>query len=77
MDDLLFLSHRIPYPPNKGDKLRSYHVLKHLATRYRVHVGTFVDDPADRQYVDAIRALAGGDTLCLSLSPRLALFHED
>ena len=24
------LAHRIPYPPNKGDKVRSYHLLKHL-----------------------------------------------
>ncbi len=57
MDDLLFLAHRIPYPPNKGDKLRSYHVLKHLAKRYRVHVGTFVDDPADWQHVDTVKAV--------------------
>ena len=72
MDDLLFLAHRIPYPPNKGDKLRSYHVLKHLAKRYRVHVGTFVDDPADWQHVDTIKQLAGGETMCLPLSPRRA-----
>ena len=31
--DLLLLIHRIPYPPNKGDKIRSYHLLKHLAQR--------------------------------------------
>ena len=72
MDDLLFLAHRIPYPPNKGDKLRSYHVLKHLATRYRVHVGAFVDDPDDWRHVETIRSLAGGETLCLPLSPRAA-----
>ena len=72
MDDLLFLAHRIPYPPNKGDKLRSYHVLKHLAKRYRVHVGTFVDDPSDWQHVDTVKALGGGETLCLPLSPRAA-----
>ncbi len=27
METLLFLSHRLPYPPNKGDKVRSYHLL--------------------------------------------------
>ncbi len=72
MDDLLFLAHRIPYPPNKGDKLRSYHVLKHLAKRYRVHVGTFVDDPDDWQHVATVKALCGGEVLCLPLSPRAA-----
>jgi sugar transferase (PEP-CTERM/EpsH1 system associated) len=70
MDDLLFLAHRIPYPPNKGDKLRSYHLLRHLAKRYRVHVGTFVDDKADWQYTCAVKDLAGGDALFLPLSPR-------
>lgn len=72
MDDLLFLAHRIPYPPNKGDKLRSFHVLKHLASRFRVHLGTFVDDPDDLQHVDTVSRLCAGETLCLPLSPRRA-----
>ena len=49
MEDLLLLVHRMPYPPNKGDKIRSWHLLKHLAQRYRVHLATFVDDPDDWQ----------------------------
>jgi sugar transferase (PEP-CTERM/EpsH1 system associated) len=47
MEDLLFLAHRIPYPPDKGDKIRSWHMLRHLAENWRVHLGAFVDDPAD------------------------------
>jgi sugar transferase (PEP-CTERM/EpsH1 system associated) len=50
MDTLLFLAHRLPYPPNKGDKIRSFHWLAHLAKRYRVYLGTFVDDAADLHY---------------------------
>lgn len=57
MQDLLLLIHRIPYPPNKGDKIRSYHLLKHLARDYRVHLATFVDDPDDWQYVPKVEAL--------------------
>ena len=57
MEDLLLLIHRIPYPPNKGDKIRSYHLLKHLARHYRVHLATFVDDPDDWQYVPHVEAL--------------------
>lgn len=57
MEPLLFLAHRIPFPPNKGDKIRSYHLLKHLAERYRVFLGTFVDDPADWRRVDELTAL--------------------
>lgn len=55
MNDLLFLAHRIPYPPNKGDKLRSFHLLRYLSKHYRVHLGCFVDDPEDLQYVDEVR----------------------
>ncbi len=55
MDDLLVLVHRIPYPPNKGDKIRSFHLLDDLSRRYRVHLGTFIDRPADWQYCETVR----------------------
>ena len=50
MEHLLFLAHRIPYPPNKGDKIRSWHMLRHLAERYKIHLGCFIDDPDDWQH---------------------------
>lgn len=28
--DLLFLSQEIPFPPSKGEKFRTYHVIEHL-----------------------------------------------
>lgn len=57
MGDILFLCHRIPYPPNKGDKIRAYHWLRALSARHRVHLGTFVDDPADWSHRDALTEL--------------------
>ncbi len=57
MANLLFLAHRLPYPPNKGDKVRSYHLLKHLAARHSVHLGTFIDDPEDQQYLPIVQGL--------------------
>jgi sugar transferase (PEP-CTERM/EpsH1 system associated) len=57
MEDLLFLAHRIPYPPNKGDKLRSFHILKYLSERYRVHLGCFIDDKADRAFASKVSAM--------------------
>ncbi len=54
MEDLLLLVHRIPYPPNKGDKIRSYHLLRHLAQHYRVHLGCFIDDADDWQHVPRV-----------------------
>jgi sugar transferase (PEP-CTERM/EpsH1 system associated) len=66
MDDLLFLSHRIPFPPEKGDKIRSFHILEHLASRYRVHLGCFYDDPTDARHIDELRRRCG-TVLCLPL----------
>jgi sugar transferase (PEP-CTERM/EpsH1 system associated) len=51
MVNILYLAHRIPFPPNKGDKVRSYHTLRHLADRHDVWCACFVDDPADMQHV--------------------------
>lgn len=51
MGDILFLSQRIPYPPDKGDKIRSWRALLHLAERHRIHLGTFIDDPVDYAHV--------------------------
>ena len=54
---VLFLAHRIPYPPNKGEKIRSYHILERLAQRHEVHLCCLVDDPADLEYVSHLRKL--------------------
>jgi sugar transferase (PEP-CTERM/EpsH1 system associated) len=66
--ELLFLVHRIPYPPNKGDKIRSYHLLRALAERYRVHLGTFVDHEDDWQYLPEVRNLCT-DVCAVRLNP--------
>ena len=57
MSNILYLVHRLPYPPNKGDKVRSYHLLRHLQQRHRVFLGTFIDDPDDAQHLPTLQAL--------------------
>ena len=69
MRDLLFLAHRMPYPPDKGDKIRAWHVLQHLARSHRIHLGCFVDDPDDRQHLPALAASCA-DLCCIPLDPR-------
>lgn len=71
MKELLFLAHRIPYPPDKGDKIRSYHLLRHLAPRYKVHLGAFIDDPLDWRHVASVREMCG-ETCFEALRPALA-----
>jgi sugar transferase (PEP-CTERM/EpsH1 system associated) len=69
--DILFLCQRIPFPPDKGDKIRSYHFLKHLASRRRVHLGCFIDDPRDWKGVDILEDICG-ETCFTALNPRWA-----
>ena len=66
MGNLLYLVHRLPYPPNKGDKVRSYHLLKHLLANHRVFLGTFIDDPADEQHIDMLRSMCAASRALLA-----------
>ena len=56
----LFLAHRIPFPPDRGDKIRSWHLLRHLAELGPVHLACFADDEADGAHLPALRAALGG-----------------
>ena len=71
MEKILFLVHRIPYPPNKGDKIRSYHFLKALAENYQVYLGAFIDDQEDWQYSDKLTDFCE-DVFCQALNPKIA-----
>lgn len=51
MAKILFLAHRAPFPPDKGDKIRAFHILEHLSARHRIWLGAGADDPADMQHL--------------------------
>lgn len=70
MQPLLFLAHRIPYPPNKGDKIRSFNLLKQLTQDYRVCLGTFIDDLDDEYYVPTLQDMCQ-EVYLVHLKPRL------
>jgi sugar transferase (PEP-CTERM/EpsH1 system associated) len=71
MPEFLFLAQRLPYPPDKGDKIRSYRLLRRLAERGRVRLGTFIDDEADLAHLPAVREFCS-DMHIARLNPRLA-----
>ena len=56
MQEILFLSHRVPWPPDRGDKIRSFHILNKLKTLAPVHVGSFADDARDMGFAESERA---------------------
>src|SRR5215471_17760588 len=47
---ILYVVHRIPYPPNKGDKIRSFNQVKFLGERHELHLACLADERADLAY---------------------------
>ena len=72
---LLFLCHRIPYPPNKGDKIRSFHLLHHLSQHFEIYLATFVDDAQDWPWVPEVEKFCA-DSLFVKLKPATARFKS-
>ena len=60
---ILLLTHRLPYPPNKGDKIRTFNVLKHLAASHRVHLVAFADDRRDLEAKDGLVPFTASRTI--------------
>ena len=71
MGNILFLVHRIPYPPDKGDKIRSWNILRYLTARHRVHLGCFIDDERDWQFTDTLRDMTASAHFA-GISPKAA-----
>lgn len=52
---ILFLTQIIPYPPDAGPKVKTWHVLRHLAQKgYRVTLASFVR-PEEEEHVAAVK----------------------
>jgi len=52
--NVLYLCHRIPYPPDKGDKIRSFHQIQALSRSHRLHMACLIDAEEDRRHVAAL-----------------------
>ncbi len=55
--NILLLTHRIPFPPNRGDRIRAYHLLKHLCRVGNVWLGSLADEPFNRESETHLREL--------------------
>ncbi len=53
---LLVLTHRLPYAPNRGDRLRVYHMLQHLREHAEIELVSLVHDDEEASHVDEVRA---------------------
>ena len=53
--NILYICHRIPYPPNKGDKIRSFNEIKHLSKRHNISLACLVDNKRDLIHIDKLK----------------------
>lgn len=54
---ILYLCHRIPYPPDKGEKIRAYHQIAQLTRRHEVHLVSFGEQPYDPANAESLRRI--------------------
>ena len=54
---VLFLVHRVPYPPDKGDRIRSYHLLRYLSRCADVFLACLADETVSEETTAALTAL--------------------
>jgi len=69
MSEILFLAHRVPFPPDRGDKIRSNHLLRRIAEIAPVHVGALADDAADMAQEHELAAIATSHCLVRRSAP--------
>jgi sugar transferase (PEP-CTERM/EpsH1 system associated) len=53
---VLFLTHRLPYAPNRGDRLRAYHMLQYLRSRAELELVSLIHDDEEAVHVEDVRA---------------------
>jgi len=54
MKRVLFIAHRVPYPPDKGERVRAFHEIQALAARWRVTLAALAHRPEDFQAAEAL-----------------------
>ncbi len=54
---MLLLTHRVPYPPNRGDRIRSFHLLEYLARRTEIDLAFPASEPIPAATMDVLKRL--------------------
>jgi sugar transferase (PEP-CTERM/EpsH1 system associated) len=53
---ILFLSQRVPYPPNRGDKITTWRLIERMKRAHEVRVVAFAHDDGDVRAAEELRA---------------------
>jgi polysaccharide biosynthesis protein PslH len=54
--NILFLCHRVPYPPERGGKIRPFNMIRHLARSHEVAVATLVRSAQEESDAEQLRS---------------------
>ncbi len=68
---ILYICHRIPFPPNKGDKIRAFYQLRAIAQHHEVDLFALADDAADLSHQSSLKAYCERVEV-VALNPKLA-----
>ena len=53
---VLYLTHRLPYAPNRGDRIRSFHLLEGLRAAFEVDLVSLVHDEEEASHASDVAA---------------------
>jgi sugar transferase (PEP-CTERM/EpsH1 system associated) len=54
---VLFLTHRLPYAPNRGDRVRAYHLVREIARWATIDLVSLVHDDEEASHADDLKPL--------------------
>ena len=60
MKRLLFIAHKVPYPPDKGERLRAFHQIEALSPHFRITLAALAHSRADREAAGAMKSFCEG-----------------
>jgi polysaccharide biosynthesis protein PslH len=55
---MFFICQRVPFPPDRGDKITTFNEVRHLSTKHEVHVFCLADGTADLDNIPGLRRYA-------------------
>ncbi|MCX5801655.1 MAG: glycosyltransferase [Candidatus Eisenbacteria bacterium] len=71
---ILFLASRLPFPPDRGDRLRAFHVMRSLSEAgHEIHLASFISSESERRSADSLRSFCK-TLLLVEMSPLASWF---
>jgi sugar transferase (PEP-CTERM/EpsH1 system associated) len=55
--NILYIAQRVPYPPDRGDKLAAYHAIRYLARKHAVTVAALADSAEELGHARSLEAI--------------------